>query len=224
MRNVNDTIGMEIELITGTMGTGKSKYIIDQLPNFRELYGDSVLFLKHKDRTIDGCFIVSRAYPDKKIECKMVDDLFVLLSSTEYKEYKCIVVDEYQFFSQENIRTFLINNRDKKLKVIFAGLKYYANGEVWESYNAIVKICQEQKINLKEQELTDSHRVCEYSDANSCAPKCGKLATRHMLREDSSKDFGNLDLKDYIFYCEKHFVEEYEKRKGTDRTDYTRNH
>lgn len=162
---------MKIVFITGTMGSGKSKYIFDFLD--KETFKDAdILTCKHSSQTRDGDFIKSLAYPERQLNCKKSEDLM----SLDISNKKCIIIDEYQFFKPENLKesiTFLNEKSDCEL-LIFAGLQFYANGEEWESYKSVINIAKELNIEL-EKVYPNGHR-CDSTIR-------GNITRYHTLKE-----------------------------------------
>ena len=89
----------EFLLVTGPMFAGKSKYLIENYYDNPDVDAFSPL-LDTRDAEI-----VSRAYSDKKIPCTKVSTL-----KQAHPKKNIVLVDEYQFFSPEDLKDFVIKS------------------------------------------------------------------------------------------------------------------
>jgi thymidine kinase len=196
---------MEVVLITGTMGAGKSKSLIDDylLGSLAEEYSrGNVSLFKHYTETRNGNYIKSRAYDDKIFPCLMADD------STNFfvgEGKKCIIIEEFHAFRPSTIENIIGKMKSNGVNLlILSGLKYYASGELWPTYSALEDLCRKYGVNFREK--TTFFSKCEH-------PGCNNYATRHKLNPASELKlqqgtfvFSQADLSDYQFFCEECFL------------------
>lgn len=194
---------MKILLIIGTMGSGKSKYIFDFLENNPYGFVESeIACFKNVAQTRDGSVIRSLAYPTRQINSINISDIRDVLKSSK----RCIIVDEYQYFSAENLRLGIpqINQSNCEL-LILAGLQYYANGNEWGSFQTLKNITQGLKIKLEIVEMKD-HRC----DSIMCADP----AIYHKLKFNlGNRKFEDLTVMDYDFLCRSCWVDFVKKKE-----------
>ncbi|HSQ97925.1 MAG TPA: hypothetical protein VLL98_04360 [Rickettsiales bacterium] len=197
---------MKILLVTGTMGSGKSKYIFDFLESNSYGFAKSeISCFKNIAQTRDGYVIKSLAYPTKQIRSYNISDICDVLKSSK----RCIIVDEYQYFSPENLKTGIskINQSNCEL-LILAGLQYYANGNEWESIKAVKDTAQDLKIELE---------IIEMKDHKCDSVICINPAKYHKLKSElGTRRFEDLSVKDYDFLCTPCWVE-FVKKKEEER-------
>lgn len=194
---------MKILLITGTMGSGKSKYIFDFIENNK--YGftlNDISCFKSILQLRDGDSIKSLAYPDKKINSINIDDFCETIKAQK----KCVIVDEYQFFSPKNLEVGItqLNSTDCQL-LILTGLQYYADGTEWESYKTVTNISKKLEISLDIIEARE--HICDTRN-------CINPAKYHKLKAElGSRKFEELSVKDYDFLCSSCWTDYLKKRE-----------
>jgi len=122
---------MTIELISGTMKSGKSERLIERILN----YDNECLILKPSVDTRDGSKVKSRAI-DIVYDAVMVDEdneQLVNLILNGITEYSCIFIDEVQFFSQEFITMLIDISYVLEIDIVASGLRYDYMGNVFKS-------------------------------------------------------------------------------------------
>ncbi|GHU27660.1 hypothetical protein FACS1894152_4580 [Bacilli bacterium] len=195
---------MEVVLITGTMGAGKTKYIIDRYLNgelLKEYRAGEVGIFEHCCKTIYDGYIKSRAYDGGTFLCTMADD------RTDFRKNgkKYVIIDESQAFEPETIERIITELKEAGVRLlIFSMLKYYANGNIWQSYEVVEKTCK--KLGIGFEEKVQFYSKCNY-------PGCNEYAIKHKLKPENELklqqglfDFGMAGLSEYEFFCEKCFA------------------
>ncbi len=108
-----------IEVITGPMFSGKSEELIKRIRilNYADI---STLIVKPSiDNRFSEIEIISRS--GASIKSYSVDTVEDIKELFKLKEYKCLVIDEVQFFDDELI-TYVDNLANKGVRVIVCGL------------------------------------------------------------------------------------------------------
>lgn len=130
----------EFELIVGSMFAGKSKYLIDNYYNNK-----NVAFYKSNIDTRDIGVIKSRDYT-KTIPCTQISSVKEINT-----DKSIIVIDEYQFFKAQKaqeLKDFVNKCKKEHKKIVMAGLDLLANGKEWLSYTEMKNLATKQ-IKLK---------------------------------------------------------------------------
>lgn len=170
-----------VELITGCMKAGKSKYLIDNYANEDIEAYKPVIDTRNSD-------IISRAYGTSKvIPCTKISSL------KEVKNEKSIVIiDEYQFFDTEELKEFVKKSKQQHKKIVLAGLDLLASGEEWLNYTWLKSLADKQiKLTAK----------CDV---------CGKKAEyTELVNGDKNKKIQIEGEAIYEARCKKHFVGDY---------------
>ena len=119
-------------LIVGPMKSGKTRYIIDNYYEKRDL----VEIYKPSIDKRDIGIIRSRAYDDKIMNCTQICNL------SEIKPQKSIIIiDEFQFFNAEELKDFVLKCKQEPIELIMSGLDLLADRTEWTSYTAIKSLC-----------------------------------------------------------------------------------
>lgn len=168
----------EFVLVTGCMFAGKSKFLIENFhnnPNV-EAFSPSI---DTRDTNIK-----SRAYPEKNIPCTKVSTLKEINPTK-----KTVLIDEFQFFSPEDLKDFVTKCKEQNRRLVMAGLDLLANKKEWASYTAVKDLC-DKEIKLKAK----------------CS-KCGKPASFTSLingKKDISIQIEGEDVR-YEPRCRSHY-------------------
>ena len=113
----------------GAMGSSKTANALMVEYNYFER-GKKALLLKPRLDSRDGvCVIRSRMGLEK--ECEFVED-FVKMSDDEIKHYDCVIIDEAQFCSKEDVTFFIHVVDDLSIPVICYGLRTDFRRELFE--------------------------------------------------------------------------------------------
>ena len=167
-----------IEVICGSMFSGKTKELISRLINAQENDKKVICFKPEIDTRYDKCNIVS--HDNKKFEAFSIKQSDEILNLS--KNYDVIGIDEFQFMDKKAVEVCLhIANIGKK--IIIAGLDMDFLGR---PFNFMPKI-----MALSEK-ITKLHAKCDdcYAEAN------------HTYRKNKKKELVQIGEKtDYLALC-----------------------
>lgn len=169
----------EFLLVTGPMFAGKSKYLIENYYDNPDVDAFSPL-LDTRDAEI-----VSRAYSDKKIPCTKVSTL-----KQAHPKKNIVLVDEYQFFSPEDLKDFVIKCEEEHKKIVMAGLDFLADKKEWAGYTAVKDLC------TAEIKLKAKCSICK-KPASFTSLINGKKGVSIQIESDNIK---------YEPRCEEHYI------------------
>lgn len=169
----------KIILFTGCMFSGKSLNLINKTFQLNENYE---CFKPNIDNR-DGDFIVSRD-SDTKLPAKRIKNLSEILNS----KAKVIVLDEIQFFDQNDFEKAILELKKSNKTILMSGLDRIANGEFWDTYKVAEKLADE---------IVRLTAICD---------ECGGVATytKKISGTNSDIEIEGGDVK-YIPVCEKCF-------------------
>lgn len=170
----------QIILFTGCMYSGKSLNLIKKTLELEKSYE----CFKPSIDIRNGDFIVSRDATNMKLPAKRIENLEEVLES----KAEIIVLDEIQFFNEENFASIIKKLKKKNRVVLMSGLDRIASGEFWKIY-PIAESLADEVIKLT--------ATCEL---------CGGVATysKKISGTNSDVEIENGDVK-YIPVCEKCF-------------------
>lgn len=170
----------QITLFTGCMYSGKSLNLIKKTLELEKSYE----CFKPSIDIRNGDFIVSRDITNMKLPAKRINNLEEILES----KAEIIVLDEIQFFSEENFTSVIKKLKKNNKIVLMSGLDRIANGEFWKIY-LIAESLADKVIKLTAK--------CDL---------CGNIATYSKKISGTSSDveIENGNVK-YIPVCEKCF-------------------
>ena len=107
----------------GAMGCGKTMQLLQVAFNYEER-GQSVCVIKPATDTKNGDKLLTRIGPERKTDfCfKKEDDLFSLISE-KYRDVDCVLVDEAQFLTKEQVDQLLMVTIKLNIPVMAYGLR-----------------------------------------------------------------------------------------------------
>ncbi len=138
-----------------TMNAGKSIDLIRTAYNYEE-NGFKVLVLKPLVDTKDGDFISSRVGLRRKADY-LIDGSIIELLKGKLDDVFCILVDESQFLSKEQVDELYLITKAMDIPVITYGLRLNFKGEMFEGSKRLTELGEE---------LNEIPTICE----------CGNLA------------------------------------------------
>lgn len=110
----------------GAMNSGKSTAVLQVAHNYEER-GMNVLIIKHGVDTKGNDSVVSRLGKSRKVDIMASDDLNLLITIKQWHKdvetLGCVIVDEAQFLSAEQIEQLLHVAIDLNIPVICYGLR-----------------------------------------------------------------------------------------------------
>ncbi len=180
-----------------TMNAGKSTTLLQSSYNYNERGMSTLLLTPAIDNRYGTKKIASRVgLQSDAIAFSNTEDLYQLIKQSLYKDnnIKCILVDEAQFLTKEQVKQLAYVTDDFNVPVLTYGLRTDFMGEPFEGSKYLLALA-DQLIELK--------TICH----------CGRKATM-VLRTDSNGNVlrsgeqivigGN---ESYIAVCRKHFRE-----------------
>lgn len=175
----------------GAMGSSKTANALMVEYNYYER-GKKALLLKPKLDSRDGeAIIKSRSGLQK--ECGFVENL-VQMSDSQIKEYDCVIVDEAQFCTKEDITFFVHIVDDLNIPVICYGLRTDFRRELFEGSKWLLAWADV---------IEEIKTVCWCGQGATCNTRFtedGKV-----IREGEQVCLGGNDK--YIALCRKHYAE-----------------
>lgn len=172
------------------MNSGKSTHLLQVAHNYEER-GMRVFVIKPKIDTRDGETVSARIGLSRPaVMVSSDEDLVDLVLSYNIKEISCILVDEAQFLTKDQVKQ-LSNIVDwYDVPVMCYGLLSDSNGELFEG-SAYLTVLAEKK--------TEHKTICW----------CGKKATMNMRLNNGKKVMGEQVCiggnDQYISVCRKHW-------------------
>ena len=125
----------------GAMNCGKTTALLQVAHNYEEK-GMNILLIKPKiDRKGDNK-IVSRLGIDRKVDI-LVDSNDKLKDMLKLDNINCILVDEVQFMTKEQIKELWTIAKLKDIPVICYGLKTNFKGKLFEGSKAVIELADE---------------------------------------------------------------------------------
>ena len=175
----------------GAMGSSKTANALMVEYNYRER-GKSALLAKPKTDIRDGKHkIRSRAGLER--ECILLEDL-QQMKEEEIRKYDCIIVDEAQFASKEQVEFFVYIVDRLEISVICYGLRADFRNELFEG----------SKWLLAWADVIDElQTVCWCGRAAKCNARLNEKG--EVIREGEQVLLGGNDT--YTALCRKHFYE-----------------
>lgn len=176
----------------GAMGSSKTANALMVEYNYSER-GQKALMLKPMLENRDGKKIIRSRIGLQK-ECDFVEN-FVQKTDKEIKKYDCIIVDEVQFCTKENIEFFVHVVDDLNIPVICYGLRTDFRMELFEGSKWLLAWADK---------IEEIKTVCWCGKKASCNTRYspdGKI-----IKTGEQVLLGGND--DYISLCRKHYREE----------------
>lgn len=173
----------------GAMGSSKTIQAITTAYNYNEK-GKNALLVKPKIENRDGERII-KSRIGLAAECVFIEELCEM-SNEQLRKYDCIVVDEVQFASKEQIRFMVHIVDDIEIPVICFGLRTDFKHELWEGSKwlmAWADVIEELK------------SVCWCGDGASCNTRINEKG--EIVKDGELVKLGGNDS--YIPLCRKHY-------------------
>ncbi len=175
----------------GAMGSSKTANALMVEYNYRER-GKSALLAKPKTDIRDGKHkIRSRAGLER--ECILLEDL-QQMKEEEIRKYDCIIVDEAQFASKEQVEFFVYIVDRLEISVICYGLRADFRNELFEGSKWLLAWADV---------IEELQTVCWCGRAAKCNARLNEKG--EVIREGEQVLLGGNDT--YTALCRKHFYE-----------------
>lgn len=175
----------------GAMGSSKTANALMVEYNYRER-GKSALLAKPKTDIRDGKHkIRSRAGLER--ECILLEDL-QQMKEEEIRKYDCIIVDEAQFASKEQVEFFVYIVDHLEISVICYGLRADFRNELFEGSKWLLAWADV---------IEELQTVCWCGRAAKCNARLNEKG--EVIREGEQVLLGGNDT--YTALCRKHFYE-----------------
>lgn len=177
----------------GTMKSGKTLDLIRTYDSYK-VSGREVLVLTPSLDDRHGVGKV-KSRLGVEIEALAIDvgDMVELLHMKHLSKYDIILVDEAQFFNEEDINVLKIVTQEYNIPVIAYGLKTDFRGKLFEGSQTLLELSED---------ISEIKAVCNY---------CGSKATLNLRLDDGvpvyKGDVVQIGDSEYIPVCFKHYVE-----------------
>lgn len=125
----------------GAMNCGKTTALLQVAHNYEE-QGMKVLLIKSEIDKKGNDNVVSRLGIERKVDVLIKSDERIS-SYTSFDDINCILVDEVQFMSKEQIRELWIISKLKNIPVVCYGLKTDFRGQLFEGSKAAIELSDE---------------------------------------------------------------------------------
>ncbi len=176
------------------MNAGKSTSLLQANHNYIENNMETLLFLPKENVAFNEGKIVSRIGIDAKAnEINKDFNFFTYVDTLEYKDLNCILIDESQFLTKEQVGQLGAIADDLNIPVMCYGIRTDFRGELFEGSAALLALA-DNLIELK--------TVCS---------ECSRKATMVVRLDEDGKvvtkgeqvQLGGNDI--YKVVCRKHF-------------------
>lgn len=121
----------------GAMGSGKSTLLIQVVHNY-EAKGLKVLVVKPSLDTKGEDKVISRIGIERRVDILLREN--ELVSNYELKDIVCILVDEVQFLTEEQITDLWYLSKEYDIPVVCYGLKVNFKGELFEGTKRLLEL------------------------------------------------------------------------------------
>lgn len=125
----------------GAMNCGKTTALLQVAHNYEEK-GMNILLIKPKIDKKGNNKIVSRLGIERKVDI-LLDSNDKLKETLKLNNINCILVDEVQFMTKEQIKELWVISKLKNIPVICYGLKTNFKGKLFEGSKALIEIADE---------------------------------------------------------------------------------
>ncbi|MGT2887368.1 thymidine kinase [Streptococcus didelphis] len=176
----------------GTMNSGKTIEILKVAHNYEEQDKPVVIMTSAID-TRDGFGIVSSRIGMKREAVPISDDMdiFAYIEGLDFKPY-CILIDECQFLSKQNVYDLARVVDDLQVPVMAFGLKNDFQNELFEGSKYLL---------LLADKIEEIKTICQY---------CSKKATMVLRTENGKPVYQGAQIQiggneTYIPVCRKHY-------------------
>lgn len=184
----------------GTMKSGKSTHLLMTKHNYTSQNKRVLVYTSSKDTRWGTEKVVSRIGINS-FALSVTDNIFYnIKDENEKNPIACVLVDEAQFLSAEQIVAFCAVVDTLEIPVICYGLKNDFRNALFEGSKTLLELADEIEL-IK--------TVCEH-------PDCGKKATMNLRLVDGKPIYKGAQFQlgdeDYVPVCRKHYYN-YEERK-----------
>lgn len=125
----------------GAMNCGKTTALLQVAHNYEEK-GMNILLIKPKIDKKGNNKIVSRLGIERKVDI-LLDSNDKLKETLKLNNINCILVDEVQFMTKDQIKELWVISKLKNIPVICYGLKTNFKGKLFEGSKALIEIADE---------------------------------------------------------------------------------
>lgn len=125
----------------GAMNCGKTTVLLQVAHNYEEK-GMNIILIKPKVDKKGDKNIVSRLGIERKVDI-LLDSNERLKDILKLDNISCILVDEVQFITKEQIKELWVIAKQKNIPVICYGLKTNFKGELFEGSKALIEVADE---------------------------------------------------------------------------------
>lgn len=184
----------------GTMKSGKSTHLLMTKHNYTSQNKKVLVYTSSKDTRWGTEKVVSRIGINS-FALSVTDNIFYdIKDENEKSPISCVLVDEAQFLSAEQIVAFCAVVDTLEIPVICYGLKNDFRNALFEGSKTLLELADEIEL-IK--------TVCEH-------PDCGKKATMNLRLVDGKPIYKGAQFQlgdeEYVPVCRKHYYN-YEERK-----------
>lgn len=175
----------------GAMGAGKTMDILKVAYNYEER-NQKVLILKPKQDTRDGNSVIKSRIKGFMREGVLVED-FINYKESDIKSYDCILVDEAQFCTKEQIFFFAHVVDDLNIPIICYGLRTDFRLELFEGSKYLFALSDT---------IEETKTICWCGKKATCN---ARFNSNGIVKTGEKIMLGGNDS--YISLCRKHYME-----------------
>lgn len=184
----------------GTMKSGKSTHLLMTKHNYTSQNKRVLVYTSNKDTRWGSEKVISRIGINS-FALSVTDEIFHEVKEEHFKSpISCVLVDEAQFLSAEQIVSLCTIVDILGIPVICYGLKNDFKNALFEGSKALLELADEIEV-IK--------TVCEHTT-------CGKRATMNLRLVDGKPTYKGVQLQlgdeEYVPVCRKHYYN-YEEKK-----------
>ena len=177
----------------GTMKSGKSTHLLMTKHNYTSQKKRVLVYTSNKDTRWGSEKVISRIGINS-FALSVTDEIFHEVKEEHFKSpISCVLVDEAQFLSAEQIVSLCTIVDILGIPVICYGLKNDFKNALFEGSKALLELADEIEV-IK--------TVCEH-------PTCGKMATMNLRLVDGKPTYKGVQLQlgdeEYFPVCRKHY-------------------
>ncbi len=196
----------KLEFRYGAMNSGKSMMLLQVAYNYTE-NNKNVILIKSSIDTKGNDYLVSRIGPKRQVDIILKEDEPLLQKkySSKIKSAECILVDEVQFLTPQQIEELWYITKTLEIPVICFGLKsdFQTNSfpgskrllELCDSVKELETICtcgkkarfNARKVNGKFTSSGEQNVIDGSSDDIEYVPLCGKCYLKYIKKIDKKK-------------------------------------
>ncbi len=185
-----------------TMNAGKSIDLIRTAYNYEE-NGFKVLVLKPMLDTKDGDYISSRAGLRRRVDY-LIDGSVIEILKGKLDDIFCILVDEAQFLTKEQVDELYLITKALDIPVITYGLKLNFKGEMFEGSKRLTELGEE---------LVEIPTICSCGEIARMVGR--KVNGEYTVNGEEVVIDGSSDTVEYVPLCGKCYLEKVLKQNLT---------